>query len=177
MAARRGPGPGPVLLAVLAVLGPGRPLRGARAALDLQELSELKYGLEILAEPVLAGQVRGGGDGVRDRGTSVGVGGTGRGALLGRGRVGVGDAVPGAPDLAGSCGSAGTGPGGVGVSVTALPQPLRGSPRSQRLPSSVPAAPERSPSGARQRAGPLPRPWRQRGRWQQLPCVPVTAPR
>ncbi|XP_065715033.1 protein OS-9 isoform X1 [Patagioenas fasciata] len=56
MAARRGPGPGPVLLAVLAVLGPGRPLRGARAALNLQELSELKYGLEILAEPVLAGQ-------------------------------------------------------------------------------------------------------------------------
>ncbi|NXK01437.1 OS9 protein, partial [Corythaixoides concolor] len=29
-----------------------------RAALDLQELSELKYGLEILAEPVLAGQHR-----------------------------------------------------------------------------------------------------------------------
>ncbi|NXW90665.1 OS9 protein, partial [Alopecoenas beccarii] len=43
-------------LAVLALLGPGRPLRGARAALNLQELSELKYGLEILAEPVLAGQ-------------------------------------------------------------------------------------------------------------------------
>ncbi|NXJ71925.1 OS9 protein, partial [Rostratula benghalensis] len=43
-------------LVVLAVLGPGRPLRGARAALNLQELSELKYGLEILAEPVLAGQ-------------------------------------------------------------------------------------------------------------------------
>ncbi|XP_074785582.1 protein OS-9 isoform X2 [Athene noctua] len=56
MAARRGPGPGPALLLVLAVLGPGRPLRGARAALNLQELSELKYGLEILAEPVLAGQ-------------------------------------------------------------------------------------------------------------------------
>ncbi|CAM9938034.1 unnamed protein product, partial [Bubo scandiacus] len=56
MAARRGPGPGPALLVVLAVLGPGRPLRGARAALNLQELSELKYGLEILAEPVLAGQ-------------------------------------------------------------------------------------------------------------------------
>ncbi|KAF1414832.1 Protein OS-9, partial [Spheniscus magellanicus] len=31
-------------------------LPGARAALNLQELSELKYGLEILAEPVLAGQ-------------------------------------------------------------------------------------------------------------------------
>ncbi|KAF1631344.1 Protein OS-9, partial [Eudyptes filholi] len=43
-------------LMVLAVLGPGRPLPGARAALNLQELSELKYGLEILAEPVLAGQ-------------------------------------------------------------------------------------------------------------------------
>lgn len=57
MAARRGPGPGPALLLVLAVLGPGRPLRGVRAALNLQELSELKYGLEILAEPVLAGQV------------------------------------------------------------------------------------------------------------------------
>ncbi|NXT29826.1 OS9 protein, partial [Syrrhaptes paradoxus] len=56
MAARRGPGPGPALLVVLAVLGPGRPLRGARAALNLQELSDLKYGLEILAEPVLAGQ-------------------------------------------------------------------------------------------------------------------------
>ncbi|XP_072703409.1 protein OS-9 isoform X1 [Ciconia boyciana] len=56
MAARRGPGPGPALLVVLAVLGPGRPLPGARAALNLQELSELKYGLEILAEPVLAGQ-------------------------------------------------------------------------------------------------------------------------
>ncbi|XP_051499695.1 protein OS-9 [Apus apus] len=56
MAARRGPGPGPALLVVLAVLGPGRPLRGVRAALNLQELSELKYGLEILAEPVLAGQ-------------------------------------------------------------------------------------------------------------------------
>ncbi|XP_068777464.1 protein OS-9 isoform X3 [Struthio camelus] len=57
MAARRGPGPVPVLLlAVLTVLGPGRPLRGARAALNLQELSELKYGIEILAEPVLAGQ-------------------------------------------------------------------------------------------------------------------------
>ncbi|XP_065515689.1 protein OS-9 isoform X3 [Lathamus discolor] len=56
MAARRGrgPGPGPLLLSVLAVLGPA--LRGARAALDLQELGELKYGLEILAEPVLAGQ-------------------------------------------------------------------------------------------------------------------------
>ncbi|KAM6100959.1 protein OS-9 [Pterocles gutturalis] len=56
MAARRGPGPGPALLVVLAVLGPGQPLRGARAALNLQELSDLKYGLEILAEPVLAGQ-------------------------------------------------------------------------------------------------------------------------
>ncbi|NWH41848.1 OS9 protein, partial [Chloropsis hardwickii] len=55
MAARRGPGPVAVL-AVLALLGPGWPLRGARAALNLQELSELKYGLEILAEPVLAGQ-------------------------------------------------------------------------------------------------------------------------
>ncbi|XP_056371071.1 protein OS-9 isoform X2 [Oenanthe melanoleuca] len=55
MAARRGPGPVAVL-ALLALLGPGRPLRGARAALNLQELSELKYGLEILAEPVLAGQ-------------------------------------------------------------------------------------------------------------------------
>ncbi|NWV81896.1 OS9 protein, partial [Dasyornis broadbenti] len=43
-------------LALLALLGPGWPLRGARAALNLQELSELKYGLEILAEPVLAGQ-------------------------------------------------------------------------------------------------------------------------
>ncbi|NXD88988.1 OS9 protein, partial [Halcyon senegalensis] len=61
MVARRRPGPGPALLVVLAVLGPGRPLRGARAALNLQELSELKYGLEILAEPVLAGQVGGGG--------------------------------------------------------------------------------------------------------------------
>ncbi|KAM9616128.1 LOW QUALITY PROTEIN: protein OS-9 [Morphnus guianensis] len=59
MAARRGPGPGPALLVVLAVLGPGRPLRGVRAALNLQELSELKYGLEILAEPVLAGQRQG----------------------------------------------------------------------------------------------------------------------
>lgn len=57
MAARRGPGPVAVL-ALLALLGPGWPLRGARAALNLQELSELKYGLEILAEPVLAGQVR-----------------------------------------------------------------------------------------------------------------------
>ncbi|NWW20454.1 OS9 protein, partial [Falcunculus frontatus] len=55
MAARRGPGP-VALLALLALLGPGWPLRGARAALNLQELSELKYGLEILAEPVLAGQ-------------------------------------------------------------------------------------------------------------------------
>ncbi|XP_066063535.1 protein OS-9 isoform X2 [Chamaea fasciata] len=55
MAARRGPGPVAVL-ALLALLGPGWPLRGARAALNLQELSELKYGLEILAEPVLAGQ-------------------------------------------------------------------------------------------------------------------------
>lgn len=57
MAARRGPGPVAVL-ALLALLGPGWPLRGARAVLNLQELSELKYGLEILAEPVLAGQVR-----------------------------------------------------------------------------------------------------------------------
>ncbi|XP_053823468.1 protein OS-9 isoform X1 [Vidua chalybeata] len=57
MAARRGPGP-VAALALLALLGPGWPLRGARAALNLQELSELKYGLEILAEPVLAGQVR-----------------------------------------------------------------------------------------------------------------------
>ncbi|GAB0201345.1 protein OS-9 [Grus japonensis] len=56
MAARRSPGPGPVLLVVLAVLGPGRPLPGVGAVLNLQELSELKYGLEILAEPVLAGQ-------------------------------------------------------------------------------------------------------------------------
>ncbi|XP_025912725.1 protein OS-9 [Apteryx rowi] len=56
MAERWGPWPAPVLLAVLAVLGPGRPLCGARAALNLQELSELKYGIEILAEPVLAGQ-------------------------------------------------------------------------------------------------------------------------
>ncbi|NWW36544.1 OS9 protein, partial [Panurus biarmicus] len=55
MAARRGPGPVAVL-ALLALLGPGWLLRGARAALNLQELSELKYGLEILAEPVLAGQ-------------------------------------------------------------------------------------------------------------------------
>ncbi|XP_014747291.1 PREDICTED: protein OS-9 [Sturnus vulgaris] len=55
MAARRGLGPVAVL-ALLALLGPGWPLRGARAALNLQELSELKYGLEILAEPVLAGQ-------------------------------------------------------------------------------------------------------------------------
>uniref|UniRef100_A0A672VCS6 Endoplasmic reticulum lectin n=1 Tax=Strigops habroptila TaxID=2489341 RepID=A0A672VCS6_STRHB len=58
MAARRRRGPGPglgaLLVSVLAVLGPA--LRGARAALDLQELGELKYGLEILAEPVLAGQ-------------------------------------------------------------------------------------------------------------------------
>ncbi|NWS48006.1 OS9 protein, partial [Probosciger aterrimus] len=43
-----------LLLSVLAVLGSA--LQGARAALDLQELGELKYGLEILAEPVLAGQ-------------------------------------------------------------------------------------------------------------------------
>ncbi|NXQ53980.1 OS9 protein, partial [Anthoscopus minutus] len=43
-------------LVLLALLGPGWPLHGARAALNLQELSELKYGLEILAEPVLAGQ-------------------------------------------------------------------------------------------------------------------------
>ncbi|NWI00007.1 OS9 protein, partial [Tichodroma muraria] len=57
MAARRGPGP-VAALALLALLGPGWPLRGARAALNFQELSELKYGLEILAEPVLAGQVR-----------------------------------------------------------------------------------------------------------------------
>ncbi|NXW75518.1 OS9 protein, partial [Hirundo rustica] len=57
MAARRGPGPVAVL-ALLALLGPAWPLRGARAVLNLQELSELKYGLEILAEPVLAGQVR-----------------------------------------------------------------------------------------------------------------------
>ncbi|XP_067170119.1 protein OS-9 isoform X1 [Apteryx mantelli] len=56
MAERWGPWPAPVLLVVLAVLGPGRPLCGARAALNLQELSELKYGIEILAEPVLAGQ-------------------------------------------------------------------------------------------------------------------------
>ncbi|XP_074387096.1 protein OS-9 isoform X1 [Zonotrichia albicollis] len=55
MAARRGPGP-VAALALLALLGPGWPLRGARATLNLQELSELKYGLEILAEPVLAGQ-------------------------------------------------------------------------------------------------------------------------
>uniref|UniRef100_A0A8U8C1Q5 Endoplasmic reticulum lectin n=1 Tax=Geospiza parvula TaxID=87175 RepID=A0A8U8C1Q5_GEOPR len=55
MAARRGPGP-VAALALLALLGPGWPFRGARAALNLQELSELKYGLEILAEPVLAGQ-------------------------------------------------------------------------------------------------------------------------
>lgn len=57
MAARRGPGP-VAALALLALLGPGWSFRGARAALNLQELSELKYGLEILAEPVLAGQVR-----------------------------------------------------------------------------------------------------------------------
>ncbi|XP_041567512.2 protein OS-9 [Taeniopygia guttata] len=57
MAARRGPGP-VAAVALLALLGPGWPLRGARAALNLQELSELKYGLEILAEPVLAGQHR-----------------------------------------------------------------------------------------------------------------------
>lgn len=37
----------------LALLGPGR----AGAALNLQELSDLKYGIEIAAEPVLAGQV------------------------------------------------------------------------------------------------------------------------
>ncbi|NXY62427.1 OS9 protein, partial [Callaeas wilsoni] len=55
MAARRGSGPVAVL-ALLALLGPGWSLRGAHAALNLQELSELKYGLEILAEPVLAGQ-------------------------------------------------------------------------------------------------------------------------
>ncbi|KAM4637256.1 LOW QUALITY PROTEIN: protein OS-9, partial [Amazona ochrocephala] len=54
MAARRGRVPVPLLLSVMAVLGPA--LRGARAALDLQELGELKYGLEIRAEPVLAGQ-------------------------------------------------------------------------------------------------------------------------
>ncbi|KAM6394998.1 protein OS-9 [Rhynochetos jubatus] len=58
MPARRGlgPGPGPALLALLALLGSGWPLRGARAALNLQELSECKYSLKILAEPVLAGQ-------------------------------------------------------------------------------------------------------------------------
>ncbi|XP_059575267.1 protein OS-9 isoform X2 [Alligator mississippiensis] len=38
----------------LALLGPGR----AGAALNLQELSDLKYGIEIAAEPVLAGQSR-----------------------------------------------------------------------------------------------------------------------
>lgn len=92
MAARRGPGPVAVL-ALLALLGPGWPLRGARAALNLQELSELKYGLEILAEPVLAGQVRrgtgangrvgGGGGPYRDRLTGHGTaeeGGTGCGS-------------------------------------------------------------------------------------------------
>lgn len=55
MAARRGPVL-PLLLLAGAVLGPGRPRGEAGAALDLRELSELKYGLEILAEPVLAGQ-------------------------------------------------------------------------------------------------------------------------
>ncbi|NXQ39972.1 OS9 protein, partial [Catharus fuscescens] len=70
MAARRGPGPVAVL-ALLALLGPGWPLRGARAVLNLQELSELKYGLEILAEPVLAGQVR------RGTGDNGWVGGSG----------------------------------------------------------------------------------------------------
>ncbi|XP_019411975.1 PREDICTED: protein OS-9 [Crocodylus porosus] len=38
----------------LALLNPGR----AGAALNLQELSDLKYGIEIAAEPVLAGQSR-----------------------------------------------------------------------------------------------------------------------
>ncbi|XP_065275465.1 protein OS-9 [Emys orbicularis] len=55
--ARRGRGlPGPGLLLVLALLGPGRPLPGAAGSLNLQELNELKYGIEIAAEPVLAGQ-------------------------------------------------------------------------------------------------------------------------
>ncbi|XP_066841506.1 protein OS-9 [Anser cygnoides] len=57
MAARRGPVL-PLLLLAGAVLGPGRPRGEVGAALNLQELSELKYGLEILAEPVLAGQRR-----------------------------------------------------------------------------------------------------------------------
>ncbi|CAM2109593.1 unnamed protein product [Caretta caretta] len=55
--ARRGRGlPEPGLLLVLALLGPGRPLPGAAGSLNLQELNELKYGIEIAAEPVLAGQ-------------------------------------------------------------------------------------------------------------------------
>ncbi|KAM9115261.1 protein OS-9 [Pangshura tecta] len=55
--ARRGRGlPGPGLLVVLALLGPGRLLPGAAGSLNLQELNELKYGIEIAAEPVLAGQ-------------------------------------------------------------------------------------------------------------------------
>ncbi|XP_074836136.1 protein OS-9 isoform X1 [Carettochelys insculpta] len=48
--------PGPGLLLLLALLTPGRPLSGAPGSLNLQELSELKYGIEIAAEPVLAGQ-------------------------------------------------------------------------------------------------------------------------
>ncbi|XP_075757853.1 protein OS-9 isoform X2 [Pelodiscus sinensis] len=46
----------PGLLLLLALLAPGRPLPGAAGSLNLQELSELKYGIEIAAEPVLAGQ-------------------------------------------------------------------------------------------------------------------------
>ncbi|XP_067386051.1 protein OS-9 isoform X3 [Emydura macquarii macquarii] len=55
--ARPGRGlPGPGLLLLLALLGAGRPLPGAVGSLNLQELNELKYGIEIAAEPVLAGQ-------------------------------------------------------------------------------------------------------------------------
>ena len=43
--------PGLALLALLAAL------RAANGALNVRELSEMAYGLEILREPVLAGQV------------------------------------------------------------------------------------------------------------------------
>nr|XP_031363093.1 protein OS-9 [Lonchura striata domestica] len=98
MAARRGPGPA-AALALLALLGPGWPLRGARAALNLQELSELKYGLEILAEPVLAGQVR--------RGSGANGGGRGRRAAP-RGPAGTGAPAVGLPRGTGGRGGTGS---------------------------------------------------------------------
>uniref|UniRef100_A0A8C8RDL2 Endoplasmic reticulum lectin n=1 Tax=Pelusios castaneus TaxID=367368 RepID=A0A8C8RDL2_9SAUR len=56
MAAAARPGRGLPGLLLLLLLGPGRPLAGAAGSLNLHELSELKYGIEIAAEPVLAGQ-------------------------------------------------------------------------------------------------------------------------